>query len=179
MTLSAAHLNGHSGDNEIGTPDDLFAWLNRRFRFDYDAFASHFNNLLPVYSAKDGTFREKQDYLPGVDHYVPGVPQTLSELNGLEYPWSGWRVFWNPPYGRGVFRHAIEKAIEERNNVEVSVGLLKYDASTENGRLIRENFHIEYLPRVRYKGMTQGATFASVLAINKPDIWSPSGRKKS
>ena len=172
-------MNGSSGDNEIGTPDDLFAWLNRRFRFDYDAFASHLNNLLPVYSTKDGTYTETQAYLPGVDHYVPGTPRLVGPLDGLSIPWNNRRVFWNPPYGRGVFRQAIEKAIEERNNVEASVGLLKYDASTENGRLIRENFHIEYLPRVRYKGMTQGATFASVLAINKPDIWSPSGRKKS
>mgnify|MGYP001571270140 CR=1 FL=1 len=46
---------------------------------------------------------------------------------------------------------------------------MKYDASTVNGRLLRENFHLEYLPRIKYKGMAHGATFASVLAINRPD----------
>ena len=159
MPASAAALNGSSGDNEIGTPDDLFAWLMRRFRFDYDAFASRENARLSVYSTVDGTF-------------VDGVPALPERQDGLTFPWAGWRVFWNPPYGRGVFRAAIEKAVAERNNVEVSVGLVKYDASTYNGWLLRENFHLEYLPRVRYKGMTAAATFPSVLAINRPDYLS-------
>ena len=165
MPTSAAALNGSSGDNEIGTPDDLFAWLMRRFRFDYDAFASHENALLPFYSTEDGTWQGHSRPTPGQLVAEQGYRQT-----GLTYPWSGRRVFWNPPYGRGIFRQAIDKAISERNSVSISVGLVKYDASTENGRLLRENFHLEYLPRIKYKGMTAAATFPSVLAINRPDF---------
>lgn len=168
---SAAELNGHSGDNEIGTPDDLFAWLMQRFGLDYDAFASHENTLLPFYSTEDGTWRGYHPPLPGAMMQEVGYRQ-----NGLLYPWRGRRVFWNPPYGRGIFRQAIEKAITERNTVSISVGLVKYDASTYNGWLLRENFHLEYLPRVRYKGMAQGATFPSVLAINRPDYLSKENR---
>lgn len=162
MTLSAAQLNGHTGDNEIGTPDDLFADLHRRFDFNYDAFAGHKNALLYLYSTENGTFFGR----------LPLVEQA-HQATGLTFPWEGRRVFWNPPYGRGIYLQCIEKAIEERNNVEISVGLLKYDASTETGRLIRENFHIEYLPRIQYKGMKTAAPFASVIAINRPDRWSP------
>lgn len=164
---TAAELNGHSGDNEIGTPDDLFAELDRRFQFQYDAFASLENALCSAFSTKDGTYRSD----PGE------YPHVFSLADGLAYPWANLSVFWNPPYGRGIFRQAIEKAIEERNSVRRSVGLVKYDASTENGRLLRENFHLEYLPRIKYKGMSTAATFTSVIAINRPDRWRAKGAK--
>lgn len=153
-------MNGSSGDNEIGTPDDLFAWLHRRMQFNYDAFASHANALCDRYSTIEGTFRQIKDR-----------PKLVSVLDGLNVSWDGRVVFWNPPYGRGIFHDAIVKAIDERNFVRRSVGLVKYDASTANGRLLRDHFHLEYLPRIRYKGMTSAATFSSVLAFNKPDEW--------
>lgn len=159
MSLSAADLNGHTGDNEIGTPDDLFEWLDRRFQFDYDAFASDQNHLLLSYSTELHTVIHSVTMFPPVNE-VDGI-------DGLRYPWLGLRVFWNPPYGRGIYTQCIEKAISEMRDVEISVGLCKYNASTVNGKLLRDNFHLEYLPRVRYKGMTTAAPFASVLAISK------------
>lgn len=163
MSLSAADLNGHTGDNEIGTPDDLFAWLNRRFQFGYDAAASHDNHLLPMYSTVDGTFAVTS--LAAVGGGADVLP--ISTASGLQYSWGGGRVFCNPPYGRGIYTDFINKAIIESPSAEVIVLLGKYDSSTANGKLLRDNFHLEYLSRIKYKGMTTAAPFASVLAISK------------
>ena len=184
--VKPTEMNGHTGDNEIGTPDDLFDWLNRRFNFNYDAFASSENHLCDYYSTIAGSFEEAFNR-----------PEESYPGDGISNDWADQRVFWNPPYGvhenacntetckrkkcaeRGYhnateatgYEECIRKAIAERNNVEISVGLCKYDASTETGRLMRENFHLEYLPRIQYKGMTAPAPFASVIAINIPDRW--------
>ncbi len=169
-TLSAAQLNGHTGDNEIGTPDDLFEWLNDRFQFDYDAAASHENHKAPLYSTVGGTFwcnpvGENESCEIDFWHGVRQEPQR----DGLLFPWVSLRVFVNPPYGRGIYREFIEKAISERNNAPIIVMLAKYDASTATAELLRDNFHLEYLPRVKYKGMESPAPFASVIAIAKKD----------
>jgi len=187
-TKPGQELVGHSGNDEITTPRPLYDWLNRRFQFDYDAFASHENHLEGHYSTKDGTF-----WSPTKRVFVNG------ECDGYSYPWGGLRVFWNPVYSEGEtacgeackkkrcaarehhidydvkgMRHAIEKAIEERNSAEISVGLVKCDTSTKNFELLQRYFHIEYQPRIKYGGMKQGATFASAIVIAKPDVWRPS-----
>lgn len=176
-------MNGSSGDNEIGTPRDLWRWLDWRYKFTFDAFASHENALVRSYATSAGTFFNTSGPIRHVvDGMTPHSPEhmdavirnirQLSDEDGLTVDWADRVVFWNPPYGRGIFHDAITKAIDERNSVRRSVGLVKYDPSTDNGRLLRDHFHLEYLPRIRYEGMTSAATFSSVLAINKPDKWS-------
>ena len=163
-TKPGQELVGHSGNDEITTPHELFDWLNRRFRFDYDAFASHENALCDYYSTETGTF--SKDFRN---------PPALEDSNdGLSHGWAMRRVYWNPPYSQPLMRHAIEKAIEERNSAEISVGLVKCDTSTKNFELLQRYFHIEYQPRIKYGGMKQGATFASAIVIAKPDVWRPS-----
>lgn len=148
-------LVGHSKNDEIGTPQWLFDWLDRRFNFDYDAAASHENAKCWRYSTAEATWTADGHRMKG---------------DGLTYSWEALRVFVNPPYSRPLMGQFIEKAIEERNDAEIVVMLVKYDASTANARLIRDHFHIEYLPRVKYEGMEQGATFPSVVAIVRPDV---------
>ena len=154
--MKGNELTGHSGNDEIGTPQWLYDDLTRRFKFDYDAAASHINAKAVAYSTIEGSFR------------YGGL---LSTVDGLGLEWADRRVFVNPPYGHPRFRLFIEKAIAERNSAEIIVMLAKYDSSTENGRLLREHFHLEYLPRIKYAGMDNAATFASVIAIAKPDTW--------
>lgn len=163
MPKSAAALNGSSGNDEVGTPDWLYRWLDQWFAFNYDAAASHTNRKTNRYSTVEGTW------------LVGG--QMIGSGDGVSYPWQAKRVFVNPPYSRPLMRQFIEKAIAERNNAEIIVMLVKYDASTENGRLLRENFHLEYMPRVKFDGQEQGATFATVIAIARPDFPAAAERK--
>lgn len=170
-----ARLTGHSGNDEIGTPADLYRWLNRRFDFNYDAAASYENFKLPDgregrFSTQDGTYVRTSGYgQGGYSDFVGVTVYEESPLDGLTYSWDSLRVFCNPPYSSPLMRQFIEKAIAERNAADIIVLLVKYDASTVNGRLLREHFHLEYLPRVKYEGMAQAATFPSVVAIAKPD----------
>lgn len=155
MQKPGSELVGHSGNDEIGTPQWLFDWLDKRFWFNFDAASSVENAKTENYTTIYGL------YLDG--------EMADDSVSGLTAPWSARRVFVNPPYSTELMRQFVEKAILERNSAHCIVMLLKYDASTKTGKLIRENFHLEYLPRVKYEGMNQAATFPSVIAIAIPD----------
>lgn len=151
-----------SGSAEWGTPPDLFARLNRRFQFTYDAFASHENALCPVYSTVDGT-------------HAPGTE--LDSRDGLTYPWTGLRVFMNPPYSRDLIAKCVRKAVDERENAQIIVALLP--AATETAwfqQLVFPYAHIDWLPRrVRYidpvtKQPGQSPPSGSVIAVFKATL---------
>jgi phage N-6-adenine-methyltransferase len=87
------------------TPPELFTELNREFRFDLDACATHDNALCPMYCTTEGTWHGQTK---------------LSDDDGLTYDWAGRRVFWNPPFSdiQSWLAHAwLSKA-------ELSVGLI-------------------------------------------------------
>jgi phage N-6-adenine-methyltransferase len=132
---------------EWRTPPELFEWLNRRFRFNYDAFASHSNHLCDLYSSMEGTFDQRSSIAR-----LGLSPLLVSPGDGLNYPWLGSRVFMNPPYSRGLIEQCIEKAYNERNDAAIIVALIP--ASTETQwfqRYILPHCHIEWLPkRVRF-----------------------------
>jgi hypothetical protein len=155
-------LVGHSGNDEITTPDGLYLWLHKRFQFDYDAAAGHENARCKTYSTVEGTFRKGAEW--GFDG-----PAQIDSLDGLRQDWDCRRVFVNPPYSRPLMGQFIDKAIAERNNAACIVMLVKFDPSTENGRKLMAHFHLEYLPRIKYGGMESAATFPSVIAIARPD----------
>ena len=158
-----------SGSAEWRTPPSLFEALNRRYEFDYDAFASHENALRERYSTVDGTF--------GFSYAAEGqYPQKLSALNGLDYPWLGLRVYMNSPYSRGLIEQCIEKAWSERNNAAIIVALIP--AATETRwfqEWILPYCHIDFLrPRVRFidpeTGKPGGSPpSGSVIAVFKND----------
>ncbi len=131
-----------AGSAEWQTPPELFERLHRRFKFDYDAFASHENALLPLYSTVKGTF-----YGPLA---VPALPFT--DCHGLQLDWAGRRVFMNPPYSRGFIEQAVQKAAGERFTAEIIVALLP--ASTDTRwfqQYVLPFAHIDWLPkRVRF-----------------------------
>lgn len=158
-------LTGHTGDNEKGTPRYLFDWLNRRYVFDYDAFASHDNHLLPLYSTKEGTFDTR-----GRDHSPGNAPALLHGPTGLTGSWEGLRTFCNPPYGTGIFMQCVRKMIAERNQAAIIVGLVKWDTSTEVARLLRHYADVTELPRVKYDGEQHAATFASAIVVLRADV---------
>lgn len=170
-----------AGSAEWGTPPELFARLNVRFAFDYDAFASHENALLSMYSTVDGTYSrwfEEQRYPESVlsPRPAPLRQQQVSERDGLTHEWGGLRVFMNPPYSRGLIEQCIEKAFNERARAAIIVALLP--AATETRwfqQWILPYCHIDWLPkRVRYidpltKQPGQSPPSGSVIAVFKTD----------
>lgn len=64
-----------SAETEWGTPLEYFRAWDDEFWFELDAAASHENHKANLYYTKAD--------------------------NGLALPWSGYRTFVNPPYGRG------------------------------------------------------------------------------
>lgn len=81
------------GSREWQTPREDFNRWNRLWRFDFDAWATHENALLPVYATAEGVF-ERRPNLSAEPRMING------HLSGLEYNWSGLRVFGNPPFNR-------------------------------------------------------------------------------
>lgn len=168
---SGRKLVGTSRNDEIETPDDLYYWLDCRFHFDYDAFASHSNfktakhcSGMKTYSTIEGTF---------VVDVTPRAERLVVAEDGLAHDWYGKRVFCNPPYSRGLLSKAIDKMVAERNRAQIIVALVKVDTSTAWWRKLAMYSHVEYLPRVKYvtpDGGDSPATFASAVCIIKPDI---------
>jgi phage N-6-adenine-methyltransferase len=74
--------------DERGTPDSLFAELDREFGFTLDAAALPHNAKLPRFCAPDGTYETAFD----------GKLVKVSDEHGLLAPWAGERVFLNPPF---------------------------------------------------------------------------------
>lgn len=137
-----------AGSGEWRTPPDLFARLNRRFQFDYDAFASHENALCTFYSTDSGTFfKGGQSWTD--NSFLPPIPAPENAPDdGLSFPWTGWRVFMNPPYSRGLIEQCVEKAYNERDNAAIIVALIP--AATETRwfqRYVLPHCHIDWLPK--------------------------------
>ncbi len=140
VVLLAQKVGGGSAEWE--TPPELFKRLNRRYRFDYDAFASHDNAVTLHYSTEDGTFHRLANTTV-LDPYGE-----TSEADGLTHDWSGLRVFMNPPFTRGFIEQAVQKAADSRDAAEIIVALLP--AATETRwfqKWILPHCYIDWLPR--------------------------------
>ncbi len=165
VVLPAQKVGGGSAEWE--TPPDLFERLNRRFHFDYDAFASHENHLTFHYSTIEGTFIQTD----------PGRPQMHRTADGLANPWANHRVFMNPPFTRGFIEQAVEKAYEERERAEIIVALLPTATETRwFQNFILPHCHIDWLPRrVRFINPETGEpgnspTTGHVIAVFKSEL---------
>lgn len=162
-------LVGHSRNSEIGTPDELYERLDRRFLFNYDGAASTSNHRHGRYSTMSGTLGFGRGELEVLARRYNTTPAALRALDGLRFPWDGLRVYCNPPYESGAIDAFVNKAINWRNMADLIVMLLKYDPSTVAMQRLALYAHIEPLPRIQYQGMRTPATFASCIAIVRPD----------
>lgn len=129
-----------SNDPTWATPRDLFRWLDARFHFTLDPCSSHENALC-----------EK--------HY------TETE-NGLIQPWTGERVFMNPPYGRTIEKWVC-KAAHEADLGALVVGLLpcRTEASWWQ-TFVLGRAHITYLQgRLKFGDSKNSAPFPSALVV--------------
>ena len=134
-----------NGENDRGTPPELFAKLHAICDFTLDAAASKENALLPrFYTIED---------------------------SALEHSWAGERVFMNPPYGRGVLEPFVKKACEEVNigDCELVVALLP--VRTEQPWFHKYVWRVAgadivFLKgRLRYDGLKTAAPFPSMIVM--------------
>jgi len=87
------------GVNDRRTPPELFKHYDDLYHFTFDAAASHDNALCDTYCTLDGTFTRSGP-----------TPYPLSDGDGLTYAWSGYAVWINPPYGRGLVEPFVKRA---------------------------------------------------------------------
>lgn len=85
------------------TPKDFYEEYNREYNFTLDAAASSNNTLCYTYCTELGTFNMKGEL--------------VSEADGLNYDWTGHRVWCNPPY-EGLYQW-VEKAAKFEADVTV------------------------------------------------------------
>lgn len=164
------------GSGEWRTPPDLFARLDQRYRLGYDAFASHKNHVLPMYSTVEGTFNQ-QGWCSCSEPKWCASYGFMGDTDGLTHDWSGLRVFMNPPFTRGFIEQAVEKAYEEREHAAIIVALLP--AATETRwfqRFVLPHCHIDWLPRrVRFINPETGKqgdspTTGHVIAVFRSEL---------
>lgn len=138
--MTANHLTGvGSGKPDWQTPPSLFKALNRTFRFDYDAFASHENALCLTYSTEEGTYRKGG----GVEMLTE-----IDSLDGLRQDWDSRRVFMNPPYRRGFLEQALMKAVVSQQDAALIAALIP--ASTDTTwwhRWVKPYAEVHFIPR--------------------------------
>ena len=103
------------------TPPDFFKALDEQFHFTLDAAASHENALCKFYLTTEGMFARTYDGEGYIDLALP-------DQDGLSYPWTGHRVFCNPPYDSSLYQW-VEKA--SKFEAEVAVLLLPPSIDTK------------------------------------------------
>lgn len=142
MSRFAAML-GPAAVTEWRTPRWLFDRVNASFAFTVDAASTPDNAMLPRYWTR--------------------------ETDGLAQPWSGERVWCNPPYGRARVGPWVAKA--SRLEAELAVLFLPVRTSADWWRSYVAPFALlRYLPqRVHFEGAPHNAPFDSCLAIYLPE----------
>ena len=110
------------------TPQWLFDWLDKKYRFNLDVAATEKNRKC-------------------LDHME--VDNSEGRDCGLKFPWLPWnflkghgnfsRVFCNPPYSNIMPWLVKAKSEVEEDNCEVAVFILPQDLSTKWGKFCVEN----------------------------------------
>lgn len=131
--------------DEWGTPQWLFDILNQEFDFTCDVASSDKNHKCTTWLTQ--------------------------ERCGLKNPW-GIRNWCNPPYSKQL--PWLVKAFEElRHSNKESTLLLKYDPSTEHGRIcVSTADEIRIIQhRLKFEGASNCANFPSCIAVYRKRLF--------
>ena len=134
-----------SNSDEWYTPMDFFKLLNDEFHFNLDPCATSENHKCDTYFTR--------------------------EIDGLSQKWGGYRVFCNPPYGRGI-GDWVKKAYEESQEPNTLVVML-IPARTDTKwfhNYIYGKAEIRFIKgRLKFGGCKNAAPFPSMVVIFKGD----------
>lgn len=165
VEVGARHTANGGGRSDWQTPPDLFRAMDRRWRFTYDAFASHENTLCTTYSTAEGTYRRES---------AGGDFEQIDSLDGLRQDWDSRRVFANPPYSRGFIDAAVEKASRSKDEADIIVALLPENRDTGWWRSFIKNQATVYsIGRVRYIDPATGKPGGSPPGGSAIVVWTP------
>ena len=135
-----------SNSDEWYTPMDFFKLLNDEFHFNLDPCATSENHKCDTYFTR--------------------------EIDGLSQKWGGYRVFCNPPYGRGI-GDWVKKAYEESQEPNTLVVML-IPARTDTKwfhNYIYGKAEIRFIKgRLKFGGCKNAAPFPSMVVIFKGDL---------
>ena len=132
--------NQNNGNNEWGTPQELFDELNEEFHFTLDACASKSNAKCEKYYTK--------------------------EQNSLIQDWSNEVVFMNPPYTTKNQNAFVKKAYDESLKGATVVCLLPARTSTLRFHNYCLKGEIRFIKgRITFEGAKSPAPFPSMIVI--------------
>ena len=134
-----------TGNNEWGTPPELFRLLDEEFRFTIDAAASKDNALISRY------WTEEDD--------------------ALSQSWKHERVFCNPPYGR-EYPAFVRKAAEREAEVAVLLIAARTDTAVWHDCILGKSEVRFIRGRLKFTGGKYHAPFASAIIIFRPVSFS-------
>lgn len=130
-----------SKSDNWATPDDFYKKLNDEFNFNLDPCATDENHKCELYYTKDD--------------------------DGLSQKWGGYRVFCNPPYGRGIGKW-VEKAYKEAQQEDTLVVML-LPARTDTRwfhEYIYNKTEIRFIKgRIKFGGCKNNAPFPCMIVI--------------
>lgn len=160
MALIAPMVSSKS--NEWATPQSLFDYLDKQYKFTLDPCATKEN-------AKCSKFYTQED-------------------DGLFKSWAGESVFVNPPYG-GHTRKWIEKSISEVRGKklfsEMAVWVVMLivsstDRSYWHDLIDKEAHEILFMRgRVKFNDVKSTAPFASAIVVFRPHYFRDFGNKRT
>ena len=155
------------------TPPDFFKALDEEFHFTLDAAASHENALCKFYLTTEGMFARTYDGEGYIDLALP-------DQDGLSYPWTGHRVFCNPPYDSSLYQW-VEKAT--KREAEVAVLLLPPDVDVKWYGLLQDQFYdrtftsLQVFGKTRWRGHhNSDDSFALLTMKGRLRFWHPALR---
>lgn len=124
---------------EWATPQDFYDSLNAEFHFELDPCATDENHKCDLYFTK--------------------------EQDGLKQNWGSYRVFCNPPYGRGM-----EKWVEKcARHIGLAVMLIPARTDTKwfhDYIYKKENVEIRFVKgRLKFGGSKDSAPFPSMVIV--------------
>jgi len=150
MGINAGLMTSNSGEWE--TPQSFFDRLNKIYRFDLDAAASHEN-------AKCSSYYTKED-------------------DALTQPWPG-RVWCNPPYGREVAAF-VEKGWKAAQHQRTLIVVMLLPARTDtrwwHEWVMRAKLIYLVRGRLRFVGAPSSAPFPSAVALFQHGTYNPTFR---
>lgn len=128
-----------SNTPEWATPQDFYDHLNEEFHFELDPCATDENHKCDIYFTK--------------------------ETDGLKQDWGNYRVYCNPPYGRGIDKW-VEKCATHKGLAVMLIPARTDTAWFHTYIYKKENVEIRFIKgRLKFGDSKNSAPFPSMVIV--------------